>query len=55
MGVVGERLDIDFIISTGDNIYDDGIANTSDRSSRNLSPTSTLSRAFRNLGISVMQ
>jgi tartrate-resistant acid phosphatase type 5 len=23
-------LDIDFVISTGDNIYDDGIANTSD-------------------------
>ncbi|KAL6842881.1 hypothetical protein ACP4OV_027194 [Aristida adscensionis] len=30
MGVVGEMLDIDFVISTGDNIYDDGIANTSD-------------------------
>ena len=30
MGVVGEKLDIDFVISTGDNIYDDGIANTSD-------------------------
>ena len=30
MGVVGEKLDINFVISTGDNIYDDGIANTSD-------------------------
>lgn len=30
MGVVGEKLDIDFVISTGDNFYDDGIANTSD-------------------------
>lgn len=30
MGVVGQKLDIDFVISTGDNIYDDGIANTSD-------------------------
>jgi hypothetical protein len=30
MGVVGEKLDVDFIISTGDNFYDDGIANTSD-------------------------
>ncbi|CAL4992699.1 unnamed protein product [Urochloa decumbens] len=30
MGVVGEKMDIDFVISTGDNIYDDGIANTSD-------------------------
>ncbi|PUZ45158.1 hypothetical protein GQ55_8G199800 [Panicum hallii var. hallii] len=30
MGLVGEKLDIDFVISTGDNIYDDGIANTSD-------------------------
>ena len=30
MGVVGQKMDIDFGISTGDNIYDDGIANTSD-------------------------
>ena len=30
MGVVGQKMDIDFVISTGDNIYDDGIANTSD-------------------------
>ncbi|KAK3120333.1 hypothetical protein QOZ80_9AG0685930 [Eleusine coracana subsp. coracana] len=30
MGVVGEKMDIDFVISTGDNFYDDGIANTSD-------------------------
>ena len=30
MGVIGEKLDVDFIISTGDNFYDDGIANTSD-------------------------
>ncbi|KAF8650807.1 hypothetical protein HU200_063712 [Digitaria exilis] len=30
MGLVGEKLGIDFVISTGDNIYDDGIANTSD-------------------------
>ncbi|KAL6842900.1 hypothetical protein ACP4OV_027213 [Aristida adscensionis] len=30
MGIVGEKLNIDFVISTGDNIYDDGIANTSD-------------------------
>ncbi|CAN6363123.1 unnamed protein product [Urochloa humidicola] len=30
MGVMGEKMDLDFIISTGDNIYDDGIANTSD-------------------------
>ncbi|KAG2570685.1 purple acid phosphatase 3-like [Panicum virgatum] len=30
MGLVGEKLDIDFVISTGDNIYDNGIANTSD-------------------------
>ncbi|WVZ51291.1 hypothetical protein U9M48_002447 [Paspalum notatum var. saurae] len=30
MGVVGEKLGIDFVISTGDNIYNDGIANTSD-------------------------
>jgi tartrate-resistant acid phosphatase type 5 len=30
MGEVGQKMDIDFVISTGDNIYDDGIANTSD-------------------------
>ena len=30
MGVVGQRMDIDFVLTTGDNIYDDGIANTSD-------------------------
>ncbi|RLM68854.1 purple acid phosphatase 3-like [Panicum miliaceum] len=29
MGEVGQKMDIDFVISTGDNIYDDGIANTS--------------------------
>nr|CAB3489998.1 unnamed protein product [Digitaria exilis] len=30
MGVMGEKMDIAYVISTGDNIYDDGIANTSD-------------------------
>ncbi|PON60843.1 Calcineurin-like phosphoesterase domain, apaH type [Parasponia andersonii] len=25
MGIVGEKLDIDFVISTGDNFYDDGL------------------------------
>lgn len=30
MGVVGEKLDIDFVISTGDNFYDDGLTGTDD-------------------------
>ncbi|KAJ1275811.1 hypothetical protein BS78_05G165400 [Paspalum vaginatum] len=30
MGVVGQRMDIDFVLTTGDNIYEDGITNTSD-------------------------
>ena len=30
MGVVGEKLDIDFVISTGDNFYKDGLTGVSD-------------------------
>ncbi|EXC05037.1 Purple acid phosphatase 3 [Morus notabilis] len=30
MGIVGEKLDIDFIISTGDNFYDNGLTGTDD-------------------------
>lgn len=30
MGVVGERLDVDFIISTGDNFYDNGLTGIDD-------------------------
>ncbi|XP_054776044.1 purple acid phosphatase 17-like [Prosopis cineraria] len=30
MGNIGEKLDIDFVISTGDNIYDDGLRNVTD-------------------------
>lgn len=30
MGVVGEKLDIDFVISTGDNFYDDGLTGVDD-------------------------
>ncbi|XP_075656600.1 purple acid phosphatase 3-like isoform X2 [Castanea sativa] len=30
MGVVGEKLDIDFVISTGDNFYEDGLTGVSD-------------------------
>ncbi|OWM90721.1 hypothetical protein CDL15_Pgr021026 [Punica granatum] len=30
MGVVGEKLDIDFIVSTGDNFYDDGLTGIDD-------------------------
>lgn len=30
MGIIGEKLDIDFIISTGDNFYDDGLTDIDD-------------------------
>lgn len=30
MGKVGEKLDIDFVVSTGDNFYDNGLASEHD-------------------------
>lgn len=30
MGVIGEQLDIDFVISTGDNFYDSGLTGIDD-------------------------
>ncbi|KAF7827537.1 purple acid phosphatase 17-like [Senna tora] len=30
MGKIGEKLDIDFVVSTGDNFYDDGLVNVTD-------------------------
>lgn len=30
MGLVGEKLDIDFVISTGDNFYDNGLTGVDD-------------------------
>jgi len=30
MGIVGEKLDIDFVISTGDNFYEDGLKGVDD-------------------------
>ncbi|XWS69457.1 hypothetical protein CRYUN_Cryun04dG0180900 [Craigia yunnanensis] len=30
MGIIGEKLDVDFIISTGDNFYDDGLTGVHD-------------------------
>ena len=30
MGLVGEQLDIDFVISTGDNFYEDGLTGVND-------------------------
>ena len=30
MGIVGEKLDIDFVISTGDNFYDNGLTGVDD-------------------------
>ena len=32
MGIVGEQLDIDFVISVGDNFYDDGLKGDTDTS-----------------------
>lgn len=31
MGVIGEELDIDFVISTGDNFYEDGLTGVDDK------------------------
>lgn len=30
MGIVGEKLNIDFVISTGDNFYEDGLKGVDD-------------------------
>lgn len=30
MGIAGEKIDIDFIISTGDNFYEDGLTGVND-------------------------
>lgn len=30
MGIVGEKLDVDFVISTGDNFYDEGLTGVDD-------------------------
>ena len=30
MGIIGEKLEIDFVISTGDNFYDDGLTSVDD-------------------------
>jgi hypothetical protein len=30
MGDIGEKLDIDFVVSTGDNFYDDGLTSEHD-------------------------
>lgn len=31
MGMIGEELDIDFVISTGDNFYEDGLTGVDDK------------------------
>ncbi|TVU24750.1 hypothetical protein EJB05_27204 [Eragrostis curvula] len=58
MGVMGEKLDIDFIISTGDNFYDDGIANTSDplfkESFTNIYTADSLQKPWTNLILCVL-
>lgn len=30
MGITGEKLDVDFIVSTGDNFYEDGLTGVDD-------------------------
>lgn len=30
MGIIGEKLDIDFVVSTGDNFYDNGLTSEED-------------------------
>lgn len=30
MGIIADRLDIDFVVSTGDNFYDDGLTGVDD-------------------------
>lgn len=30
MGIIGEKLNIDFVVSTGDNFYDDGLTGVDD-------------------------
>lgn len=30
MGLIGEKVDIDFVISTGDNFYEDGLTGVDD-------------------------
>lgn len=30
MGEIGERMEIDFVVSTGDNFYDDGLSSIND-------------------------
>lgn len=30
MGIIGEKLDIDFVISTGDNFYENGLTGVDD-------------------------
>lgn len=30
MGIIGERLNIDFVVSTGDNFYDNGLTGVDD-------------------------
>ena len=52
MGVVGEKLDIDFVISTGDNFYEDGLTGVSDpafnESFINIYTTSSLQKQWYN-------
>lgn len=31
MGRIGEKLDVDFVVSTGDNFYDDGLTGEQDK------------------------
>ncbi|KAK4596949.1 hypothetical protein RGQ29_014828 [Quercus rubra] len=55
MGVVGEKLDIDFVISTGDNFYEDGLTGVSDpafnESFINIYTASSLQKQWYNVPI----
>ncbi|KAM3753348.1 hypothetical protein ACB098_03G087400 [Castanea mollissima] len=51
MGVVGEKLDIDFVISTGDNFYEDGLTGVSafNESFINIYTASSLQKQWYNV------
>lgn len=53
MGNIGAKLGIDFIVSTGDNFYKDGLTGLHDPVSSNHLPIFTLQEAFKNLGMQV--
>ncbi|KAL0318945.1 UNVERIFIED_CONTAM: Purple acid phosphatase 17 [Sesamum angustifolium] len=55
MGRIGEELDIDFVVSTGDNFYDDGLEGKMIPTFLTLLPTFTLPTASRSNGLVVLE